>query len=186
MYAASDLDAARCSTDPIDHDCPPLPWLCRLVETVIKHHRLRLDGHFHVLLAALQALLRRVVARPCPAQEAYAKQFTGLMRLICEPTDDATARSHGASSGLDSEKDEAKRYAGGYMYLVLMQYVKLQFECAVPHGVTEMLEPGMYAVLDVTTADGLRIMNDAMDPAGRAMFKLLYSRYQQFGKWSGV
>lgn len=183
MLGKAHLAQARAGDEPISSDCPPLPWLCRLVETVIKHHRLRLDGHFHILLAALQALLRRVVARP---SQAYAKQFTGLMRLICEPTDDATARSSHAGGGLDSEKDEAKRYAGGFMYLVLMQYVKLQFECAVPHEVTETLEPGMYAVLDVTTADGLRIVNDAMDPAGRAMFKLLYSRYRQFGKWSGV
>lgn len=185
MLGKAHVAQARAGDEPISSDCQPLPWLCRLVETVIKHHRLRLDGHFHILLAALQALLRRVVARP---SQAYAKQFTGLMRLICEPTDDATARSHatGGGGGLDSEKDEAKRYAGGFMYLVLMQYVKLQFECAVPHEVTETLEPGMYAVLDVTTADGLRIVNDAMDPAGRAMFKLLYSRYQQFGKWSGV
>ncbi|KAK1828412.1 nucleolar pre-ribosomal-associated protein 2 [Podospora conica] len=190
--AASDDAEARGEIDLIPSASHPLPWLCRLAEAVIKHHRIRLDGHFHILLAALQALLRRVVApRPAGAraqQAAHARQFTGLVRLVCEPTDDATARSHAGGGGgqLDSDKDEAKRYAGGYMYLVLMQYVKAQFEVAVPQGVTEALEPGMYAILDVTTPEGLRIMNDAMDPAGRAMFKSLYGKYQQFGKWSGV
>ena len=37
------------------------PWLCKLVEGVIKKHRLRLEGHHHLLLTTLQALLRALV-----------------------------------------------------------------------------------------------------------------------------
>ena len=163
-----------------------LPWLCRLVEMVIKHHRLRLDGRFHNLIPTLQAILQRVLARPYTAQEEHAKLFIGLIRLICEPTDDAIARSARAGGGLDSAKDSAKRYAGDYMYLVLTQYIKLQLECAVPHAVRETLDTGMYAVLDVTAPGGLAILHDSMDPSGRVVFKELYRRYQRFGKWSGV
>ena len=35
--------------------------LCALVEIIIKRHRKRLDGHFHLLITALQALLRHLL-----------------------------------------------------------------------------------------------------------------------------
>lgn len=96
------------------------------------------------------------------------------------------ARSQTGNTGLDSEKDKAKRYAGQYMYLVLMQYIKLQLEYPIMHEVREALEPGVYSILDITTHDGLRLMNDAMDPSGRVIFKELYKQFQKFGRWSGV
>jgi nucleolar pre-ribosomal-associated protein 2 len=189
------------------------PSLCRLVEIVIKRHRKRLDGHFHILITALQSLLRLLLSRPPPPSnqpekpnpqtsplllwQHHARLFSRLLTLICEPTVASVSRQtrHGGAGGgsgggaLDSEKDRAKRYAGQYMYLVAMAYVRAQLECgsAVPHAVREALETaGMYAVLDITTGDGLRIMNDAMDGGGRVVFRELYRRYQRFGKWSGV
>ena len=160
-------------------------WLCRLVEIVIKRHRIRLDGHFHILITALQSLLRRLISQASENSEAHAKLFARLLMLVCEPTDASVSRSK-AAGGLDSERDRAKRYAGQYMYLVLMQYVKLQLEYAVSHGVREALETGMYSVLDITTHDGMKLMNDAMDPSGRVIFREVYKQYQRFGKWSGV
>ncbi|KAK3692668.1 Urb2/Npa2 family-domain-containing protein [Podospora appendiculata] len=165
-------------------------WLCRLVEMVIKRHRKRLDGHFHVLITALQSLIRRLLSSQPPSgkeeEERHAKLFSRLITLVCEPSVASVSRSHATASTLDSEKDKAKRYAGQYMYLVLMQYVKLQLEHVVPHGVREALETGMHSVLDITTPDGLRIMNDGMDPSGRVIFRELYKQYQKFGKWSGI
>ena len=117
--------------------------------------------------------------------ERHAKRFARLLTLVCEPTVGSVTRSQ-ARSALDSEKDRAKRYAGQHMYLVLMQYVRLQLEHAVPHGVREALEPGVYSVMDVTTQDTLRVMNDGMDPSGRVIFKEMYKQYQKFGKWTGV
>ena len=150
--------------------------LCGLVEMVIKRHRIRLDGHFHILITALQSLLRRLLSRPCDKQEAYAKLFSRLLTLVCQPTDASVSRSQGVNS-LDSEKDRAKRYAAQYMYLVLMQYVKLQLQHIVSHGVRAALEPGMYSILDITMQDGLKLMNDAMDGSGRIIFKELYRQY---------
>jgi nucleolar pre-ribosomal-associated protein 2 len=75
------------------------------------------------------------------------------------------------------------------MYLVLMQYVKLQLEVGgggVSHAVREALEPGMYSVMDITTQDGLRIMSDGMDGSGRVVFREMWKMWQRFGKWSGV
>ncbi|KAK3333475.1 Urb2/Npa2 family-domain-containing protein [Cercophora scortea] len=160
-------------------------WLCRLVEMVIKRHRKRLDGHFHVLITALQSLIRRLLSSE-KEEERHAKLFARLVTLVCEPSVASVSRSHATASTLDSEKDKAKRYAGQYMYLVLMQYVKLQLEHVVPHGVREALETGMHSILDITTPDGLRIMNDGMDPSGRVIFREMYKQYQKFGKWSGI
>lgn len=160
--------------------------LCRMMEIIIKRHRIRLDGHFHILVGALEALLRKLLSRPAEdISEDHARLFARLVTLVCEPTDASVSRSV-AGSSLDSERDRAKRYAGQYMYLVLMQYIKLQLERAVPHGVLEALQTGVYSILDITSQDGLSLMNDAMDPSGRVIFKELYKQYKKFGKWQGV
>ncbi|KAK4123227.1 hypothetical protein N657DRAFT_672237 [Parathielavia appendiculata] len=122
--------------------------------------------------------------------EKHAKLFARLLTLVCEPTVASVSRhshSHSHASGpLDSEKDRAKRYAGQYMHRVLAEYVRLQLEYVVPHGVREALEPGMYSVLDITGQDVLRSVNDAMDASGSVIFKEMYKMYQRFGKWTGV
>lgn len=208
--------SAQASTQALIAESPSIyPSLCRLVEMVIKRHRKRLDGHFHILITTLQSLLRLLLSLPQAGpptltttttvtnrqettttttttthddddQEKHAKLFSRLLTLICSPTVASVSRSRSQTSGLDSEKDRAKRYAGGFAYLVLMQYVRLQLEFPVPHAVREALEPGMYAVLDVTTPDGMRIMSDGMDASGRVLFREMYKLYQRFGKWSGV
>ncbi|KAK0623003.1 Urb2/Npa2 family-domain-containing protein [Immersiella caudata] len=159
--------------------------LCSLVEIIIKRHRIRLDGHFHIVITALHSVLRQLISQPSVATSAHAQSFARLLTLICEPTDASVSRSSGVG-GLDSERDRAKRYAGQYMYLVLMQYIKLQLELPVAPAVREALDSGMYSVLDITTQGGVKLMNDAMDLSGRIIFKELYKRYQKFGKWSGV
>ncbi|KAL2270409.1 hypothetical protein VTJ83DRAFT_2593 [Remersonia thermophila] len=213
------------------------PALARLVEMVIKRHRKRLDGHFHILISALQSLLRLLLSRPPPppppadaaaAQkhhhgqwERHARLFSRLLTLICEPTVASVSRSGGGGNAaqpaapddaaapstavlpLDSDKDRARRYAGQHMYLVLMQYVRLQVEVpaqkpgqkggggrgapvVVPRGVREALEPGVYSILDVTSQDMLRVLSDGLDAGGRVIFREMYKDWQRFGKWSGV
>ncbi|KAH6850119.1 Urb2/Npa2 family-domain-containing protein [Chaetomium sp. MPI-CAGE-AT-0009] len=205
--------SAQPSTQALISDSPSIyPSLCRLLEMVIKRHRKRLDGHFHILITALQSLLHLLLSRPhdptthqgeqptssnpsssSPPHhhtrqwENHAKLFARLLTLLCSPT--AASVSRGSqTTGLDSERDRAKRYAGQFMPLVLMQYVRLQLQLAhaVPHGVREALAPGAYAILDITSPDGLRVMNDGLDPSGRVVFREMYKLYQRFGKWSGV
>lgn len=72
------------------------------------------------------------------------------------------------------------------MYLVLMSYIKLQLEGNVPHHISEAIKPGVFAILDITTPQQRRIMNDALDVSGRAILKELYNQYLKFGKWSGI
>ncbi len=167
--------------------------LTQLLEQIIKRHRRRLDGHFHLLLTTLQSLLRLLLSRGATptkpgsthAWESDARHFSRLLTLICEPT--ASSVSRATTTGLDSERDRAKRYAGQFMYLVVMAYVQLQVAYpAVPHGVREALEGGVYSVLDVTTADGMRILSEGLDGGGRVIFREMVKMYRRFGKWSGV
>lgn len=157
-------------------------WLCRLVQVVVARYRRRLYGRSHLLVAVLQALLTCLVARP--ESRGKAKLYTRLLTLVCEPV--TTTHGRADRSVLESERHEAKRYAGQHMYMVLMQYVKLLVEQHVPLEVREALEPGVHSILDVTTQDGVRIMSDAMNPSGRAVLKELYKHYEKFGKWTGV
>ncbi|KAK4174127.1 Urb2/Npa2 family-domain-containing protein [Triangularia setosa] len=162
--------------------------LCSLIETIIKRHRHRLEGHFHVLLSPLQDLLKLLLSK-CqltPAWEKNAQCLSRLLTLICEPTAATTAQTNHAA--LESEKDRVKRYAGQHMYLVLMQYVKCQLEyVAPPHAIKETLEKGgMYAIIRITSQEGLKIMSEGMDGGGRVVFKELWRRWERFGKWSGV
>ncbi|KAK7414899.1 hypothetical protein QQX98_006320 [Neonectria punicea] len=170
----------------------PYVWLCKLVEAIIRKHRLRLEGHHHMLMTTMQALLRNLIvsqgvadAKVQPIQEAKAHCFARLVTLICEPTAGAVSRSQHPGA-LDSATDAAKRSAGRHMYLVLMQYVKLQLEGDVARPVREALEPAMNSVFDITPPEVRKILNDAMDGSGRAILREMYKRYTKFGKWSGV
>ncbi|KAJ4413590.1 hypothetical protein N0V82_008451 [Gnomoniopsis sp. IMI 355080] len=162
-------------------------WLCRLVKVIIKRHRLRLEGHFHLLITALQSLLRLLlVSSTAPSTlKKRAKLFSRLLTLVCEPSVASVTRGQQPGT-LDSAVDAAKRSAGQHMYLVLMSYIKLQLERPISRAVREALEPGVFAVLDITNEQGRRILNEAVDGSGRAIFKDMYRRYVKFGKWSGV
>ncbi|KAK5989976.1 Nucleolar pre-ribosomal-associated 2-like protein [Cladobotryum mycophilum] len=174
-----------------DASTVPFTWLCKLAGTIIKKHRLRLEGHYHLLLTTMQALLCSLVNQaPHPAadgvtQESMAHLYGRLLTLICEPSAGAVSRSQ-HQSALDSATDAAKRSAGRHMYLVLMQYVKLQLEASVAREVREALEPAMNTIFDITPPEVRKILNDAMDGSGRAILREMFKRYVKFGKWSGV
>lgn len=169
----------------------PYIWLCKLTDVIIKKHRLRLEGHYHLLLTVLQTLLDRLVIHEVGAgassasQERKAHAYARLITLVCEPTAGAVSRTQHQSS-LDSATDAAKRSAGRHMHLVLMQYVKLQLTENVPRPIREALEPAMNSIFDITPPEGRKILNDAMDASGRAILREMFKRYVKFGKWSGV
>lgn len=193
------------------------PWLCGLVEAIIKRHRHRLEGHFHHLITTLEALLRLLIipwpttttssslpntttttttttttststsSSPPPNQEAQAARFSRLLTLICEPSVASVTRGQNTPGGaLDSAPEAAKKSAAQHMFLVLASYIKLQLERNVPRGVRAALDPGVYSVLDITTPEGRRAVNEAVDASGRAIFREMYKQYVRFGKWNGV
>ncbi|PSR94202.1 Urb2/Npa2 family-domain-containing protein [Coniella lustricola] len=169
--------------------------LAQLVEVIIKRHRLRLEGHFHLLITSLQSLLRLLISpmqssssvqsvSTSENQEKRAQLYSRLLTLVCEPSVASVTR--GQQQGLDSATAAAKRSAGQHMYLILILYIKLQLEHAISSGVRAALEPGVYSILDITTQEGRRTLNEAVDGSGRAIFREMYRRYVKFGKWSGV
>ncbi|XWW97322.1 hypothetical protein V2A60_005304 [Cordyceps javanica] len=169
----------------------PYTWLCKLTDVIIKKHRLRLEGHYHLLLTVLQTLLDRLIVTEIGGEDSSASQetkahaYARLITLVCEPTAGAVSRTQHQSS-LDSATDAAKRSAGRHMHLVLMQYVRLQLTENVPRPVREALEPAMNSIFDITPPEGRKILNDAMDASGRAILREMFKRYVKFGKWSGV
>ncbi|KAM0341966.1 hypothetical protein ACHAPQ_000270 [Fusarium lateritium] len=193
LNTVSDLSL---SAKPLDEQLPnervPFTRLCDLVEVVIKKHRLRLEGHHHLLLSTMQALLRNLIINHKATDslgqtlhETKAHRYARLVTLICEPTAGAVSRSQ-QQSALDSATDAAKRSAGRHMYLVMMEYVKLQLEADVPRRVREALEPAMNSIFDITPPEVRKILNDAMDKSGRAILRETFKSYTKFGKWSGV
>ncbi|KAL9485125.1 hypothetical protein ACSS6W_003914 [Trichoderma asperelloides] len=179
------------STKPTNGPTVSFTWLCKLIGTVIKKHRLRLEGHHHLLLTTVQALLNSLIIHQPKStgdgttQESMARLYGRLITFICEPTAGAVSRSQ-HQNALDSATDAAKRSAGWHVYMVLMQYVKLQLEADVPREVREALEPAMNSIFDVTPPEVRKILNDAMDASGRAILREMFKRYVKFGKWSGV
>ncbi|KAL1875257.1 hypothetical protein Daus18300_003328 [Diaporthe australafricana] len=171
--------------------------LCNLVSVIIRHHRHRLEGHFHLLITALQSLLRLLIipwpqtttsssTNPSPDEQAQAAaRFSRLLTLTCEPSVASVTRGQ-ALGALDSAPDAAKKSAAQHMYLVLVLYIKLQLERAVPRDVRAALDPGVYSVLDITAPEGRRVINEAVDASGRAIFRDMYKQYVRFGKWNGV
>ncbi|RYP81954.1 hypothetical protein DL769_001798 [Monosporascus sp. CRB-8-3] len=184
----------------------------QLVAAIIKRHRRRLEGHFPILLATLQAMLRVLLADPnspqahrhphakprhppwlsSRLQARHAARFARLLTLICEPSAASVARSSTAAAAkakapqLDSATDAAKRAAGQDMFLVLETYIRLQLEADVPRDVRKALEAGVYSVLNVTPRGCRRVLNESLDANGRALFRQMYADYKKFGRWSGV
>jgi nucleolar pre-ribosomal-associated protein 2 len=165
-------------------------WACKLIEIVLRKHRIRLEGRYHLLVPALQTLLRRLCSdHPISRQRAdgavLAQYFTRLITLVCEPTAGAVPRAQ-QDNTLESVTDIAKRSAGRHMYLVLEAYVQLLLEGDVSNAVRDAIEPGMNAIFDITSAEVRRIMNDGMNESGRAVLRELFGMYTKFGKWTGV
>jgi nucleolar pre-ribosomal-associated protein 2 len=152
--------------------------LCRLLQTVLTHHRLKLQGHFHLVVQVLQSLLR-LLFTPLPHSTTknlkhfgspppwlsspkhqlnakHATAFTRLVTLICDPS---VSSVRGAQhNNLNSATDKAKRMAGQHMQFVLTLYIKLQLEMRMLPEIREKMVPGLYAIFDTTTPELRRIM----------------------------
>jgi nucleolar pre-ribosomal-associated protein 2 len=179
--------------------------LCRLLQSVLTHHRLKLQGHFHLVVQVMQSLLR-LLFRPLPYSTAkalkhfgsppswlsspkyqlnakHAAAFTRLVTLICDPSVSSVRGSQ--HNNLTSATDKAKRMAGQHMQFLLTTYIKLQLEMRMLPEIREKMIPGLYAIFDTTTPELRRVINDELDASGRAVFGTLYKDYARFGKWKG-
>lgn len=182
--------------------------LCHLLQAVLLSHRLKLEGHFHLVVQALQALLRclflplphssaKVLKANVPPpwlsvaptdyllNEAHAVAFTRLVTLICDPSV-SSVTNKSKHNILISVTEKAKRMAGQHMIYILIAYIKLQLDMKMMPGMREKMTPGLYAIFDTTTAESRRAVSEALDTSGRAVFGVLYRDYLRFGKWKGL
>jgi nucleolar pre-ribosomal-associated protein 2 len=178
--------------------------LCHLLQTILTSHRLKLHGHFHLVVQAMQALLRclftplphstsritKLFAPPpwlsAPHHQLRAKhaeKFTRLLTLICNPSVSSVTRSQ--NNTLTSATEKAKKMAGQHMQYVLTLYIKLQLDMKMLPEVREKMTPGIYAIFDSTTPELRRAITDELDPSGRELYKSLFRDYNRFGKWNG-
>jgi nucleolar pre-ribosomal-associated protein 2 len=179
--------------------------LCRLLQTILTVHRLKLQGHFHLLVQTMQALLRCLVtplphgaakaaklypqplwlsaAAPLGAKHAVA--YTRLLTLICNPSVSSVTRSS-TRNALVSATAKAERMAGQHMPIVLSTYIRLQLEMKMSTEVREKMVPGLYAIFDTTTTESRRVLGESLDSSGRAVLGGLVRDYLRFGKWKGA
>ncbi len=179
--------------------------LCQLMQAVLNNHRLKLQGHFHVVVQVLVTLIRCLftplshsasdandrfgapsvwLSSPKNQLDAtHAEAFTRLITLICNPAVSAVRTAK--QNALDSATDKAKRMAGQHMKFLLQAYIKLQLEMRMSPEIREKMKPGLYSIFDTTTPESRRGLTDSLDASGRAVYGELYRDYMRFGKWKG-
>lgn len=169
--------------------------LCRLFATILAVHRAKIGGRYHLVILALQALLRCLFI-PYKNNEAvgdetsvfgemHATAFGRILTMICDPTVSSVTRSRNRSRlELNDETKKARSIAGQHLPPLIMTFCGCQLTGRLLPGMRPALNPGLYAVLAVISPDVMRTMNSAMDSNHRSVFKALYDDYRRFGKWN--
>ncbi|KAI9802678.1 MAG: hypothetical protein M1825_002700 [Sarcosagium campestre] len=178
--------------------------IAQLFTSILKVHRLKLGGRYHLVLPVLQALLRCLFERRAwlrgkesrvhllppwlgvQTSGRGARDGMALARLLsslCDPTvSSVTGGKHRARDELTPARDKARGLAGQHLPYVLVEYAQCQLQSRMSPEVKAALLPGLWAVFSVASQDMLRVINSAMDPACQAVFKSLYENYNQFGR----
>jgi len=185
-----------------------------LLQSLLTHHRRKLRGRFDILIPALQALLRCLFIGSGTSTFGQLQQphwipwkqisssvedgigtqqvaaFTRLITALCDPTLSAVRSSAkaGASGPLTDETRKAKRYAGQYVQLVLMELCECQLKgrlAGTGHGAREALTPAVWAMFEVIGKDGLSATMEGMAGGGRSVLRSWWEEWKRLGraKW---
>ena len=170
--------------------------LCRLFGTILTVHRAKIGGRYHLVLLALQALLRCLFI-PYKSKEATASGSSGfgeshaaaygrILQMICDPTVSSVRRARNRSRlELNDETKKARSIAGQHLAYLMMEFCGCQLTGRLLPGMRAALNAGLYAVLAVMPVNIMRTMNATMDSSSRSIFKALYNDYRVAGKWDG-
>ena len=170
--------------------------LCRLFCTVLAVHRTKIGGRYHLVLLALQALLRCLFvpyesneamgSEPSKFGERHAAAYSRVLTMICDPTVSSVTRSRNRSRlELNDARKKARSIAGQHLPYLIMEFCGCQLRGRLLPGMRGALNAGLYAVCGVMPSDTVRTMNAAMDSSSRSVFKALYRDYKGAGKWNG-
>ena len=170
--------------------------LGRLFTTILRLHRRRIGGRYHLVLPALQGLLGCLFipysrtegdAEPQSVFAAqHAAEYSRILTMLCDPTVSAVTTSKTRSRlELNDETKKARSIAGQYLQYLIIEYCGCQLEGKILPEMRSAINVGLWAVLEVINKDVLRTMNAAMDSSRRSVFKALYDDFKKFGKWKG-
>ena len=178
--------------------------MCRLYGTVLATHRTKIGGRYHLVVPALQGLMRCLFVthgrnggsaavlslppwlngREPILDGTHAAGFARLLTTLCDPTVSSVTRSTNRSRReLNDDTKKARGMAGQYLLYIIMVYCQCQLKGRLLPTVKAALTPGLYAVLDVMSQDTMRTLNAAINTSSRAIFKALYDDYRRFGRW---
>ena len=170
--------------------------LCRLYLIILRTHRAKIGGRYHLVVPALQSLLRCLFipygrsatdADPTSAfTEQHAAEYSRILTALCDPTVSSVTRSKKRSySELNDETKKARSIAGQHLPYLIMEYCCCQLKGRLTPEMRMSLIPGLWAVLEVMSKDAMKTMNAAMDSSSRSVFKALYDDFRRTGKWNG-
>jgi nucleolar pre-ribosomal-associated protein 2 len=170
--------------------------LCRILGTIVGLYRQQLGGRFHLLVPALQSLLKALFASNRKRSQkgglalgiSHTVQFTRLLTSLCDPTVSAVSRpsrpNGNSNNSLIDQTKKAKVIAGQHLRLLIESYAQNMLEAPLQPDIKTALAPGLYAILDAMPVESKRGLNAGMDISSRAIFKTLHEEYVRFGKWN--
>ena len=174
--------------------------LCRLFNTTLVKHRQKVGGRYHIIIRALQCLLRCLFIPYKALQdsqasaeektayagygEAQAAAYAGLLTTLCDPTVSAVRLSRQTSrQELNDETQKARSIAGQHLQYVVEEFCICQLEGLLLPQMRTALNLGLWAIFDVMSQGVMRNLNAAMGSASRSVFKALYDEYRRSGQW---
>ncbi|KAL9100324.1 MAG: hypothetical protein Q9163_004287 [Psora crenata] len=170
--------------------------LCRHFLEILRVHRAKIGGRYHLVLPALQSLLRCLFTvyststldpEPISALgEQQAAEYSRILTTLCDPTVSSVGRSRtGSNVVLNDEIKKARSIAGQYLPYLIMEFCRYQLKGRLKPEMRKALNAGLWAALEVMSQDAMRTMNAAMDSSTRSVFKALYDDFKRVGKWNG-
>ena len=170
--------------------------LCRIFGTILTILRTKIGGRYHLVLCALQALLRCLFIPFTTTKsshetsstftETHAAAYARVLTTLCDPTVSSVTRSkYRLRPELNDETKKAKDIAGQHLSYLIMGYCHCQLKARLSPEMKTALNPGLFAVVAVMSQEVMRTMNEAMDESARAVWKALYEDYRRFGRSGG-
>ncbi|KAL8826819.1 MAG: hypothetical protein Q9170_007260 [Blastenia crenularia] len=170
--------------------------LCRLFSTILALHRKRLGGRSHLILLAVQSLLRPLFipfttaeldslgSSPINSSSYNATHVSAYSHILLQLADPplSSLTSYGSREeglNLNDATKTAKSIAGQYLHYLIMTYCECQLKGRLEKEVREKLKPGLWAVLEVIPQEVMRVMNSAMGKEGRGVWKAIYAEWMR-------
>ncbi|KAL2038147.1 hypothetical protein N7G274_009095 [Stereocaulon virgatum] len=169
--------------------------LCRLFSTILTTHRTKTGRRYHLLLLALQSLLRCLFTPYTPTSPSpephsaftatHASAYARLLTTLCDPTPSSLSRASRNRThlalALNDETKKAKSIAGQHLPYLIMEYCTCQLKGRLEAEMKVALEVGLFAVVGVMGVDVMRTMNAALGEGGRGVWKALYGDFRRAG-----